>query len=361
MFVAIRDLKFARGRFALMGAVVGLITLMVVLLSGLTAGLGRASVSAITNLPADHLVFAKPADSASISFDDSRIHAATVAAWTTVPGVASAQPLTVKMSRAEMGSSAAAATNAVAVFAIKANSSLPPAAVGAGHAVLSVGAAKALHAEPGDRVTVAGVPLTVTAVAGDDSYSHADVVWMTQSDLAGAQGGTADATTVIALTTHGISSAALAAADSRLNTRTVTTDNALAAIGSYSAENGSLQLMRALLFAISALVVGAFFTVWTVQRSADIAVLKALGSSTGYLLRDALGQALILLIIGTATGTALAAGLGALAGSAVPFVLDASTLLVPAAAMVLLGLLGATVSLRRVTTVDPLTALGSSR
>ena len=57
MFVAIRDLRFAKGRFALMGAVVTLITLLVVLLSGLTAGLGRGNTSAITDLPADHLVF----------------------------------------------------------------------------------------------------------------------------------------------------------------------------------------------------------------------------------------------------------------------------------------------------------------
>ena len=37
--------------------------------------------------------------------------------------------------------------------------------------------------------------------------------------------------------------------------------------------------MRGFLFVISALVVGAFFTVWTIQRSGDIAVLKALGAS----------------------------------------------------------------------------------
>ena len=58
MFVAIRDLRFATGRFALMGAVVTLLTLLVVLLSGLTAGLGRGNTSAITDLPADQLVFA---------------------------------------------------------------------------------------------------------------------------------------------------------------------------------------------------------------------------------------------------------------------------------------------------------------
>jgi putative ABC transport system permease protein len=123
--------------------------------------------------------------------------------------------------------------------------------------------------------------------------------------------------------------------------------------------------MRVLLFAISALVIGAFFTVWTVQRSGEIAILKAVGASTGYLLKDALGQALALLAIGTALGTAAASAIGAairaFAGTAVPFVLALPTLLIPGAVMILLGLVGAAVSLRTVTSVDPLTALGSAR
>jgi putative ABC transport system permease protein len=139
----------------------------------------------------------------------------------------------------------------------------------------------------------------------------------------------------------------------------------LSGIGSYTSENGSLQLMRILLFAISALVIGAFFTVWTVQRSGEIAILKAVGASTGYLLKDALGQALALLAVGTALGTAAASVVGAairaFAGTAVPFVLALPTLLFPSAVMILLGLVGAAVSLRTVTSVDPLTALGSAR
>ncbi|GAA3486347.1 hypothetical protein GCM10018987_04260 [Streptomyces cremeus] len=119
--------------------------------------------------------------------------------------------------------------------------------------------------------------------------------------------------------------------------------------------------MRGFLFAISALVVGAFFTVWTIQRSGDIAVLKALGASTPHLLKDALGQAVVMLSLGTLLGTALATGLGALIGGAVPFVLEAATLLVPALVMIALGIVGAALSIRRITAVDPLTALGSAR
>ncbi|NEA47546.1 ABC transporter permease, partial [Streptomyces sp. SID10815] len=202
----------------------------------------------------------------------------------------------------------------------------------------------------GDRVRLGAASWTVAAVSGRASYSHTPVVWTAWD------GGRA---TVIALRTGG---ADVAAADRAAGTRTLGKGEALTAIGSYRAENGSLRLMRGFLFAVSALVVGAFFTVWTIQRAADIAVLKALGAATRYLLRDALGQAAVLLVAGTLLGSALAALAGALvAGDSVPFVLAPATLLGPAAVMTGLGMLGAGLAVRRITAVDPLTALGGVR
>jgi putative ABC transport system permease protein len=135
----------------------------------------------------------------------------------------------------------------------------------------------------------------------------------------------------------------------------------LTALETFRSEVGSLALMIAMLFGVSALVVGAFFTVWTMQRAGDVAVLKALGASTGSLVRDALGQALVVLVVGIGVGTAAVVGLGALAGGALPFLLSPLTTLVPAVAMAALGLAGAAVALRTVTAADPLTALGSNR
>lgn len=180
--------------------------------------------------------------------------------------------------------------------------------------------------------------------------------WQTLSG--GASDGPLRATVVGLSTVSGVD---LTAADERIGTDTVPTADAKSAVGSYSSENGSLQLMRAFLFAISALVIGAFFTVWTIQRSGDVAVLKALGASTAYLLRDALGQAVALLTIGTVVGTGLAAGVGALVGGTVPFVLDIGTVALPALIIIVLGAFGAGLSINRITSVDPLTALGSAR
>ncbi len=122
MFVATRDLRFAKGRFALMGSVVTLITLLVVLLSGLTAGLGRSNTSAITDLPADHLVFSAPAAGQSLTFADSFIDPSVQTHWARVLGVRRADPVTVAMTRASVGDRAAG----VAVFAIAPGSRLAP-------------------------------------------------------------------------------------------------------------------------------------------------------------------------------------------------------------------------------------------
>ncbi|MFJ8586585.1 ABC transporter permease [Streptomyces sp. NPDC093595] len=358
MFVAWRDLRFAKGRFALMGTVLVLITLLVGLLSGLTAGLARENVSAVTGLSADRLAFAVPPSGRSVSFADSAVPQAAWRTWAGRPGVTAAEPVGISTLNAAAGEGPGARTAAVSAFGTEPGAGMAPrsAELGAGRAVLSRPAARELEAGVGDRVRLGPVELVVAAVAGDASYSHTPVVWTSLDDWH-ALGRTG--ATVVALRGQGID---VAAGDRAAGTRTLDVDEALAAIGSYRAENGSLQLMRGFLFAVSALVTGAFFTVWTIQRSADVAVLKALGASTPYLLKDALGQAAILLGGGTLLGTGLAAGIGELVGRGdVPFVLEPATVLGPAAVMVLLGVLGAALSVRRITAVDPLTALGSAR
>ncbi|MFF0557521.1 ABC transporter permease [Streptomyces sp. NPDC004266] len=362
MFVAWRDLKFAKGRFALMGTVIVLITLLVGLLSGLTAGLGQQNISAITGLPADKIVFQAPSGGQALSYSNSTVTEQQWQKWSTAPGVESADPLGITVTKATAGDK----STGVSAFGVEPGSRLAPHSdkISGSAVVLSTAAADDLGVAAGDSLTLAGQQVKVAAVQGDASFSHTPVVWTsldTWQKVAPPTGSGHDSTaTVIALSTT--SGSDTAATDQQTGTKTVSIEDSLSAIGSYTSENGSLQLMRGFLFAISALVIGAFFTVWTIQRSGDVAVLKALGASTANLLKDALGQAVILLAGGTLLGTGIAAGLGALvSGSAVPFLLTPATVLLPAAVMILLGALGAALSIRRITSVDPLTALGSAR
>lgn len=360
MFVAWRDLRSARGRFVLIGSVVALITLLVGFLAGLTGGLATQDVSAVLGLPGDRLVLQQPVDGKP-SFSESSIGTSTVAAWRDTAGVDGVTPVGIAQGRATGARSSSAV--AVALFGVphgaprSVTTDLAPATddtVG-----LSSGAAADLHVGVGDRVTITGTTYRVATVGGDAWYSHTPVVVLSpdawaQTDRRLGGDGTA---TVLAVS----GTPDWAAAAARTHTAAASPLMSLPALQTFTSEVGSLGLMIVMLFGVSALVVGAFFTVWTMQRSADIAVLKALGASDASLVRDALGQALVVLVVGIGVGIGLVSVLGALAGGTLPFLLSPLTTVLPASVMVVLGLAGAAVALRTVTRADPLTALGSNR
>lgn len=348
MFVALRDLRAARGRFGLIITVVVLMALLVSFLSGLTAGLRHQNVSAVETITADSLVFADTGS--DISFDESVLSTEQINVWRSA--AQSADPIGI--SRGKAGAVGQPPTS-VSLFG--ADAGVGDRAPTRPHTVvLSEGAADSLGAGVGDSVAVGDQEYSVGAVRGDDWYSHTPVVWMTLPDWQSSTPGAGPATV---LAVSGVDDAAATNTTAATTSRSVT--DSFEAIGSFSSENASLNVMTLMLVAISALVIGAFFTVWTIQRTADIATLKALGATTASLARDALGQALIVLTVGVVAGVGLTAAAAMMIGDGLPFVLDTSTTLIPAAALTGLGLLGAGFALRFLSTTDPLVALGSTR
>ncbi|MEZ7898348.1 MAG: ABC transporter permease [Flaviflexus sp.] len=369
MFVAWRELRFARGRFLLIGSVVALMTLLVGFLSGLTGGLAGQNISAVLQLPGDRLVLQKPT-SDSPSFSTSAISTDVVSTWENASGVDEVIPIGIAQSRgAKAGSED---LTGMALFGLPSGNQqraqgaeysdnelhdLVPSAdneIG-----LSSGVAEDLGVGVRDSVTISGSTYTVSEVGGDLWYSHTPVVVLTEtawSSMNQAMGGTGQPTVLAVTGDPDWESVA-----TQTDTEAMTILSSLTALDAFMSEIGSLGLMIGMLFGISALVVGAFFTVWTMQRQGDIAVLKALGATTGSLVKDALGQAFIVLTAGIGVGLLAVAGFGTLAGQALPFLLSPLTTLLPALILMILGLAGAAFALRTITKTDPLTALGSNR
>ncbi|MGB3306560.1 MAG: ABC transporter permease [Thermomicrobiales bacterium] len=361
MFVAWRDLRFARGRFALITVVVVLITVLVGFLSGLTSGLADQNISAVEGLAADRIVFSAPADGADLSFSDSGISAEQLAQWRHALTDGAVSPIGISMGKVVDGDKQAS----VAFWGIEKgmeNGGSVVAPERDGEVVLSQGAAESLEASEGDEVRIADQSYSVSGIAGDAWYSHTPVVWMTLADWQAygrATGVGGAAATVLAVS--GAASQSWSEIDANAGTLSTSVSGSLSAIGAFSSENGSLNLMIAMLYGISALVIGSFFVVWTIQRSGDIAILKALGASTWSLVRDAVGQALIVLVLGVTIGIGLTALFGMVAKGSVPFVISPGTTVIPGLAMIGLGMVGAAFALRTVVSSDPLTALGSNR
>jgi putative ABC transport system permease protein len=129
----------------------------------------------------------------------------------------------------------------------------------------------------------------------------------------------------------------------------------------YKAEMSTMSLIRFFLLLISALVVGAFFTVLIVERKAQIGLLRAMGASGLYVIRDGVGQMALIQLAATAAG----GGAGilvilALEGGPVPVSLSLGGILVASLMIAVAGLAGTLVSIRRVSRIEPALAISEA-
>lgn len=368
MFLALREIRFATGRFALLGAAVALISLLLVMLSGLTAGLANQNTAAISSLDAEAVAFSVSEDEQA-SYTESQVTQDQLRSWQQTHGVESAEPLGITQTRAEPAADpsaegAAGATSA-AVFGLDPAGQLNPSApFDRGGSVISEEIAEELSLAEGDTLLIGGLELEVAAVTTDQWYSHTPVVWTTQADWEEisplADSDVVGTVVAASFTPEADAQTVGQAADDDADTVSMSPRESFSALASYSSENGALTMIQALLYGISALVIVAFITVWTVQRTRDIAVLKALGASEGYVVRDALAQAAIVLSAGAVLGGGLGWVGGLVAAQAAPFDLSLTTTALPVLGVVVLGLGGAALAVRRSTRVNPLLALGGS-
>jgi len=377
MFIAMRDLAFARGRFLLMGLVVALVAFLMTLLSGLSAGLVKNNISGLMALPVSHISFEyndKP------SYRNTLVERFMWEGWAAEDGVLASEPLgnTTFIAR-----DPANRPHELALWGLKPDSFLDP---GVTHGrrlgetengvVISRMLADA-GVGIGDTLTLERVltELEVIGVLDDErNIGHIPIVYAPlrkwQEATYGPPGGAApgerlpsilfDFSSVIALQIEpGVD---LDAIDLELGTVTLDKRRSYEASVGYIEEVRTVQLIQGSLVVIAAVVIGAFFTIWTIQRTQEIGLVKALGASNGYLLRDSLGQSLILIVAAVLCG--LAAGLwtgSLLLDSGLPFVFQTATVLGSALLLITAGLVGGAISIRLITSIDPIIALGRDR
>lgn len=111
-------------------------------------------------------------------------------------------------------------------------------------------------------------------------------------------------------------------------------------------------------FVIGALVIGVFFYITTLHKTSQIAAVKALGATDGYVYRQLLVQIFVLVSVGAAIGTALALGAGAGMPPTMAFDPRLDRWLVTLGLVYVMALAGSLFSLRSILRVDPATALG---
>ncbi|MFT2816723.1 ABC transporter permease [Leifsonia sp. A12D58] len=379
MFLALRELRFARGRFTLMGIVIALIAVLVVLLSGLSSGLVNDGVSGLKSMKATAFAFDEGTMTDN-AFSRSTVDEEQLSAWQDAPGVTDAEPMGVSI----VNSTTDDATQVdLTLFGVEPTGLLSPeVSSGSGlstpKGIVVSETAKSEGLAIGTVVTLDRIDVELTVVGftdGQATFGHVDVAYLpidtwrliaSNTTQPGAptqeQIDNVDYpySSVVAIAADK-DVADFAATDTAAGTTTMPRTEAFNASPGYEAETMTLTMIQVFLYAICALVVGAFFLVWTIQRTHEVAVLRAVGASTGYLLRDSLAQAAILLVGFTAIGVAAGVGMGALMPDAMPFSLEATPIIIASAITIVLGMLGAAVAILRIARIDPNSALGGTR
>jgi len=380
MFIALRDLSYAKGRFLLMGLVVALVAFLTALLSGLASGLIKNNISGLIELDVTHLAFEynnKP------SYRNSMIDREMWESWRDAEGVIQAEPLGHIMFNARMMNDDP--LDDVVLWGIEPGSFLEPEVLegeGLGRVENGVIISELLverGLKLGDHFILDRVltELEVVGIVGEYNIGHVPIIYTPmrkwQEATYGPPGGPPpgeklpdilyDYASIIALQlAPDIDPQTIAETDIEQGTLTIDKQSAYEASSGYKEEIMTVRLIQVFLIVISAIVIGAFFTVWTIQRTREIGLVKALGGSNVYLLRDAMGQVLILMVTATLLGTLVSLWVGqkfAEAGSS--FVLDLGTIFASGCLLIVAGVVGSGLSVGLITKVDPIIALGRER
>ncbi|MEI5994967.1 ABC transporter permease [Candidatus Enterococcus mansonii] len=126
----------------------------------------------------------------------------------------------------------------------------------------------------------------------------------------------------------------------------------------YSEQNLTLNAMIYFLFVITAAIIGIFIYVMTLQKISLFGVMKAQGVSNGYIVKSIIAQTFILGVVGVAIGVILTLLTNMILPTTMPFQLDSAKLMIYSAVLIIVAVLGGVFSIRTVTHVDPMKAIG---
>ena len=360
MFLAIRDLRRGARRFVLLGVVIALVALLSTVLSGLANGLVTDGISGLRALPLEHLAFA---DGSAATFSRSTLRPDALTPFTETPGV-QATPVGASFVNARAVDGGPSLD--VALFGVTADSFLvtrdDARAALAGPPGLVLGSElQEKGVKVGDRYVLGGsdVELPVLGFTFAGTYGHAPIAFTSLATWQKVQYGAGADGRFSAIALTGGTDAQLAHVADGAGVDVLTKAQAYDGSPGFTAETTTMTLIRGFLLVISALVIGAFFTVLTVQRTRQIGLLKAMGASNAYVLRDGMGQMTVLVALATIVGVTFGAGLVALMGSGrAPVELNATSLATVVVSLVVAGVVGSLVAFRRVTQIEPAIALG---
>jgi len=378
--LAIKELLNSKLKFGLIALAIGLVVSLTMLMAAMSEGLISGMTGAKEALQGDVLVFQ---GDTQLSLERSLLSAADLEQIRKTPGVEEVYPVGHAMASVETATGSFDAR----VLGLGSHLEQLPIVEGAGgplgpgEAIVDV-TAKAEGVSIGDTVRLSPIDRELTVVGfterrryvmapafyvdmatWEDLYLASALAPVEKTSSAGAdplRDQFSGSASIAAVTMKGPrDAAAIQALAGRLGDRfEVTTPEKAAMAGNgMSVMVLAVDGIQVVSLVIGALVIGVFFYVTTLHKTGQIAAIKALGASNGYVCGQLILQVTILVAVAAVIGILLALGLGGAMPPAMAFEPQARSWLTSLVAVFLMGYLGSLFSLRAILAVDPASAL----
>lgn len=369
MFLAIKELKHSKVRFLLIGVITVLIAWLVFILSGLGNGLTTLSAAAIKNIDANYVVFE---EGSRASMSRSVISESLVDELKQQPNVEDAAPLGATSTTVIKESGSNNEKVDVSILGVVPGSFIEPEVIegeplqeGKPLEVIANDTLKKKGFKIGDTLKIEGSleKMKIVGFVTNETYNHLPAIFTTldkwqaiQFAAPGSNKGVEEPVNAIMMQGENIDADQLNKQFDHVEV--VTKAQAIQGMPGFKEENGTIMMMLAFLLVISAFVLGVFFYVLTLQKQNQFGILKAIGASNSFLAKAIVSQVFVLSLISVIIGIVLTYLTALILPEDMPFSLDPKLVLLYSILLILISTLGSIASVRRITKIDPLLAIG---
>lgn len=379
IYLAFKEMWRNRGRFFLISLVIALITTLVLFIAALAEGLGLGNREYIEKLNAELVLYQKDVD---LSIPSSRIGRSELNNVRRVPGVQDVGPVGFTSSSIIRDGKEFVDISLIGVEPGKPGE--PPAIEGrslqirrAKEAIIDQNVVLKTGLKVGDTFTIKTIQgteekfysLTVAGITDSRRYSIQPsiiVPFLTWNEIKAR--ATTDinpqdeliSNVLVVKLVDPVSRAEMARRIQQQvsNLQAADLRTAYENTPGYGPQQSTLSTQRTFTLLIGILVIGGFFQIQTLQKVAQIGVLKAIGASNFTVAIGAMLQIITVTVLGIAIGVLGTLALSVALTSVTVIVFTPTAVVTAILTLLLIGPLGGLVSLRVLLRVEPLRALG---
>ena len=367
MFLAIKEMKHAKKRFIMIGSIIMMIAWLVFILSGLGNGLSTLAAATMKNIDGDLFIYEEGSEATMMKTKVEGAIANDVEGKFGVTNAAQFGQSTVNVKSPD-----GKTKNDIAFLGIEAGKFIEPKVVDGKQlskddkfGVIIDETLKEKGYDIGDKiqVTSSDLELTVIGITEGETFNHVPSVftnidtWQNYAFAApGSDNGFESPAAMIALQGKNIDVQKIE--DTYNGVETFSKSEAVMGMPGYKEESGTIYMMLAFLFAISAVIIAVFFYVFILQKTQQFGVMKAIGASDRFIKNSIISQVFVLSLISIIAGIVLTYLTALIFPEGMPFNLDFKMVIIYAIVLLIVSVLGSVISARQVTKIDPLTAIG---